>query len=87
MPAITSGKVLVSGANGYLGVSLVETLLGKGYSVRAVVRSANKGEYLTKLFGGPKFELAIVEDITAVRKSLIFFVQLCFKLETAWRIR
>lgn len=69
MPAITSGLVLVSGANGFLGVWLVDTLLRKGYSVRGVVRSADKGEHLTKLFAsyGSKFELAIVKDITAVR--------------------
>lgn len=69
MPAITSGLVLVSGANGYLGVWLVDTLLRKGYSVRGVVRSADKGEHLSKLFAsyGSKFELCIVKDITAVR--------------------
>jgi nucleoside-diphosphate-sugar epimerase len=69
MPAIQLGsKVLVSGANGYLAIWIIKTLLDKGYSVRGTVRSANKGEHLTKIFSsyGSKFELTVVKDITAV---------------------
>ncbi|KAJ7635936.1 NAD-P-binding protein [Mycena rosella] len=67
MPAITSGKVLVSGANGYIAVWVVRTLLEEGFSVRGAVRSAEKGKHLSELFApyGDKFELAIVPDITA----------------------
>ncbi|KAF7332838.1 D-lactaldehyde dehydrogenase [Mycena venus] len=66
MPAITSGKVLVSGANGYIAVWVVRTLLENGFSVRGAVRSAEKGTHLTELFApyGDKFELVIVPDIT-----------------------
>ena len=68
MPAITSGKVLVTGANGYIAVWLVQKLLQKGYSVRGTVRSAARGKHLTNLFEkyGDKFELVIVDDITKV---------------------
>ncbi|KZT38290.1 NAD(P)-binding protein [Sistotremastrum suecicum HHB10207 ss-3] len=68
MPAITSGKVLVSGASGFLGAWVSRTLLEKGLSVRGTVRSDEKGEYLKKLFasfGEDKFEYAIVKDIEA----------------------
>ncbi|KAJ7766216.1 D-lactaldehyde dehydrogenase [Mycena metata] len=66
MPAISSGKVLVSGANGYIAVWVVRTLLEEGYSVRGAVRSADKGKHLTELFAsyGDKFELVVVPDIT-----------------------
>ncbi|KAF8155220.1 hypothetical protein K438DRAFT_1943005 [Mycena galopus ATCC 62051] len=67
IPAITAGKVLVSGANGYIAVWVARTLLEHGFSVRSVVRSAGKGEHLTQLFSlyGANFELIIVPDITA----------------------
>lgn len=70
MPAVTSGKVLVSGANGYIAVWLVQKLLQQGYSVRGTVRAASRGTYLTKLFEkyDDKFELVVVEDITKVRR-------------------
>jgi len=60
-------KILVTGANGFLAVHVVDVLLKKGYAVRGAVRSLNKGEHLKKLFAkyGNKFELAVVEDITA----------------------
>ncbi|KAI9058011.1 NAD(P)-binding protein [Trametes sanguinea] len=66
MPAITSGKVLVTGSNGYIAVWVVKTLLEQGFSVRGTVRSESKAAHLRKLFKsyGDKFEVAIVEDIT-----------------------
>ncbi|KAJ7675152.1 D-lactaldehyde dehydrogenase [Mycena rosella] len=66
MPAITSGKVLVSGANGYIAAWVVRTLLEQGFSVRGAVRSADKGKHLSELFAsyGDKFELVVVPDIT-----------------------
>ena len=71
MPTIQPGKdtkVLVSGANGFVAIWLVRTLLEKGYSVRGTVRSAAKGKHLEKLFGeyGDRLELVIVDDITKV---------------------
>jgi nucleoside-diphosphate-sugar epimerase len=70
MPTIAPGaKVLVTGANGFLAIHVVDILLKKGYTVRGVVRSPEKGDHLKKLFAkyGDKLELAIVKDITAVR--------------------
>lgn len=68
MPTIVPGdKVLVSGANGYVAMWVVRTLLEQGYAVRGTVRSAEKGRYLSELFNkdySGKFELIIVEDIT-----------------------
>ncbi|KAF9816374.1 hypothetical protein IEO21_04127 [Rhodonia placenta] len=68
MPATTSGKVLVSGANGYVASWVVRTLLESGFSVRATVRSESKGVHLRKLFASysDRLELVVVPDITAV---------------------
>ena len=73
MPAITTGKVLVTGANGFIAVWLVKDLLEKGFSVRGAVRSESKGEHLKKLFSkyGDKLELVVVDDITKVRQSFV----------------
>jgi len=63
-------KVLVSGANGYIGMWVVRTLLEQGYTVRGAVRSAEKGKRLRDHFHsyGDKVELTVVEeDITKVR--------------------
>ncbi len=69
MPAVTSGKVLVTGANGYVAVWVVKSYLEKGFAVRGTVRSESKGKYLRQLFQsyGDKFELVVVDDITRVR--------------------
>ncbi|KAK7687131.1 hypothetical protein QCA50_009634 [Cerrena zonata] len=66
MPSITTGKVLVTGANGFIAVWLVKDLLEKGFSVRGTVRSEAKGEHIKKLFSqyGDKLEIVIVDDIT-----------------------
>nr|VWO96172.1 Ketoreductase CTB6 (EC (Cercosporin toxin biosynthesis cluster protein 6) [Ganoderma boninense] len=51
MPAISaSGKILITGANGFIGHWLIRLLLEGGYSVRAAVRSADKGEAILKTF-------------------------------------
>ena len=73
MPAITTGKVLVTGANGFIAVWLVKDLLERGFSVRGTVRSESKGEHLKKLFSqyGDKLELVVVDDITEVRQSIV----------------
>ena len=68
MPAITSGKVLVTGANGFVGGWAVKILLEHGYSVRGTVRSQAKAELVQKMFSkfGDKLELVIIEDMTKV---------------------
>ncbi|KAH9896685.1 NAD(P)-binding protein [Cubamyces lactineus] len=66
MPTVSSGKVLVTGANGYIAVWVVKTLLEQGYSVRGTVRSESKATHLRETFKsfGDKLEIVIVEDIT-----------------------
>lgn len=66
MPTVESGKVLVTGANGYIAVWVVRTLLEQGYSVRGTVRSKTKGKHLLETFKsyGDKLEIVVVEDIT-----------------------
>lgn len=46
---IPPGKMLVTGATGYVGGWLVEHLAGRGYAVRALVRDVGKAERLEKL--------------------------------------
>jgi len=93
MPAIPSGsKVLVSGANGYIAMWVVQTLLERGYSVRGTVRSGSKGKFMTKYFTrlgyGGKFEFVVVEDIVKVnsypRKFALLWVLISI---LGWGIR
>ena len=71
MPAIATGKVLVTGASGYIAGVTIRTLLDRGFSVRGTVRSESKGAALTNIFEqyGGKFEFTIVEDMAQVRVS------------------
>lgn len=73
MPAVTSGKVLVTGANGYVAAWVLKDLLDNGFSVRGTVRSESKAKYLREYFKAfeDKLELVVVEDIMKVR-TLIF---------------
>ncbi|PFH46894.1 hypothetical protein AMATHDRAFT_153481 [Amanita thiersii Skay4041] len=69
MPSVIiekASKVLVTGANGFVAIWLVRTLLEQGYCVRGTVRSAEKGEHLTEMFKSyrDKFELVVVKDFT-----------------------
>ena len=75
MPAITSGKVLVTGANGFVAAWVVQELLEHGFAVRGTVRAESKATYLRDRFKayGDKFEIAIVPDMAAVSIRLDFF--------------
>ncbi|CAA7269674.1 unnamed protein product [Cyclocybe aegerita] len=68
MPTVPQGgKVLVSGANGYIAMWTVKILLQQGYRVRGTVRSAEKGKFMSDYFAkigyGDAFEFVIVQDI------------------------
>lgn len=68
MPVVSpNSTVLVTGANGYLGLWIVRTLLEHGYTVRAAVRQG-RGELLKDQFSsyGDKIEIVHVQDITKV---------------------
>ncbi|KAF9482967.1 D-lactaldehyde dehydrogenase [Pholiota conissans] len=67
MPIVPEGsKVLVTGANGFISMWVIKTLLEQGYLVRGAVRSAEKGKRLREYFAPyvDKVEWVIVEDIT-----------------------
>ena len=72
MPSVNKGsKVLVSGANGYLVMWVVRTLLERGFTVRGTVRSEDKGKFMIEYFkslgyGGDKLEVVVVDDIIKV---------------------
>ena len=68
MPAITSGKVLVTGANGYVAAWVVQDLLEHGFFVRGTVRSESKAVYLRDRFKAydDKFEIVLVPDMSKV---------------------
>ncbi|KAI0323770.1 D-lactaldehyde dehydrogenase [Cubamyces sp. BRFM 1775] len=72
MPAIPPrATVLVTGANGYIGVWAVLALLSRGYSVRGTVRSPNKVGLLSEIVfrkapgAKARFTGHVVPDITA----------------------
>ncbi|RDX50525.1 NAD dependent epimerase/dehydratase [Lentinus brumalis] len=66
MPPIKSGKVLVTGVNGFIAGWVAQELLAQGFSVRGTVRSAEKATSIQKVFAAyaDRFEFAVVEDIT-----------------------
>ena len=71
MPSVKKGsKVLVSGANGYIAMWIVRTLLERGFTVRGTVRTEDKGKFLIEYFKslgyGDKFEVVLVDDIEKV---------------------
>ena len=76
MPAISAGKVLVTGANGFIAGWIVKYLLERGFSVRGTVRSLDKADSLRSVLAinADRLEFVKVEDITAVRTTtpLIF---------------
>ena len=73
MVAVQQGKVLVTGANGFVAMWVVKRLLEEGYSVRGTVRSESKAKHVREFFAkyGDKLEVVIVEDITKVRYSVV----------------
>ena len=60
---------MVTGANGYIAVWIVKSLLEGGFAVRGTVRSESKATYLRSYFKsfGDKLEVVVVPDITKVR--------------------
>ncbi|KAH9930009.1 NAD(P)-binding protein [Fomitopsis serialis] len=66
MVAVQAGKVLVTGANGFIAMWVVKSLLDQGYIVRGTVRSESKAKHVREVFSryGDKFEVVIIDDIT-----------------------
>ncbi|KAI0325586.1 NAD(P)-binding protein [Cubamyces sp. BRFM 1775] len=72
MPTVSAPtNVLVTGANGYLGLWIVRALLERGYSVKGTVRSPAVADTITQFVKekypeqAAKFECVVVPDITA----------------------
>ncbi|KAJ8482351.1 hypothetical protein ONZ51_g5410 [Trametes cubensis] len=67
MPAISSGKVLITGANGFIATWVVKVFLDAGFSVRGTVRSPTKADHLKTMFSshGDRLEFVIVPDMAA----------------------
>lgn len=57
-----SGKVLVTGASGFIAAHVIKQLTEQGYSIVGTVRSDAKGEFLVKQYPGLKYE--IVKNIS-----------------------
>jgi nucleoside-diphosphate-sugar epimerase len=71
MPSVNKGsRVLVSGANGYIAMWVVRTLLERGFTVRGTVRTEEKGKFMIEYFEslgyGDKVEVVVVDDIVKV---------------------
>jgi nucleoside-diphosphate-sugar epimerase len=60
-------RVLLTGANGFVGSHILDQLLSLGHSVRSIVRSEAKAQQVLADFPnhGSKLDFAIVPDITA----------------------
>ena len=73
MPAVASGKVLLTGINSFTGMAIAKGLLELGYAVRGTVRSEAKATHPRDLFKpyGSNIEVVVVNDLTVVRRCII----------------
>jgi nucleoside-diphosphate-sugar epimerase len=69
----TGAKVLVTGANGFVAMHVVDQLLKAGYAVRGTVRNETKSAHIKQTFAAyeDKLELVVVEDITLVGTCIL----------------
>jgi nucleoside-diphosphate-sugar epimerase len=61
-------RILLTGANGFIGSHILDQLLAQGHSVHAIVRSESKSAQVSKDFPSPspgKLDFGIVPDITS----------------------
>ncbi|KUL89450.1 hypothetical protein ZTR_04495 [Talaromyces verruculosus] len=65
-------RVLVTGANSYIGSHIVDLLLSLGYLVRGTIRAEKPwlDEYFTSKYGAGKYESVVVPDV-AQKESLV----------------
>lgn len=75
---MSKGKVLVTGASGFLGRRIVETLVEHGYPVSALVRKTSKVDNLK----GPGVEISF-GDVTDVSSLKLVFEGINFVIHTA----
>ena len=90
MPSVNKGsKVLVSGANGYLAMWVVRTLLERGFTVRGTVRAEDKWKFMIEYFqslgyGGDKLEVVVVDDIVKVGTNWCPFRPYLWPWPSSW---
>lgn len=73
MPTIQPGsKVLVTGGNGYIGAWAIHTLLSKGFSVRAVVRSEEKAKPLREHFAEHEQDAKVKASVVNGRLEFVY---------------
>ena len=68
MTPARKGIVAVTGGNGHLGYNLVKVLAGRGYSVRATVRSEASASPLRAL-AGVEVVFADILDVSSLRRA------------------
>ncbi len=70
MPSVTSGKVLVTGANGYVGAWTLKAFLNAGFFVRGAIRDESKADHPKEVLAEhrDRLEFIVVPDITKVRR-------------------
>lgn len=60
-------SVLLTGANGFVAITILQNLLDQGYNVVGTVRSESKSQYLRRKFSKfvdeGKLTFAVVQDI------------------------
>ncbi|TAQ88809.1 hypothetical protein B7494_g2866 [Chlorociboria aeruginascens] len=63
---VMAKRILLTGANGFVGSHILDQLLGSGFSVRAIVRSEAKSKQVLSDFPnyGSQLDFGIVPDIT-----------------------
>lgn len=57
-------RILVTGANGYIGTHVVDQLLGLGYAVRGTLRTEKPwlNEFFAKKYGAGSFETVLIRS-------------------------
>jgi nucleoside-diphosphate-sugar epimerase len=65
MPSVSTGSILVTGANGFIAAHCISRLLLSGFTVVGTVRSEAKAQSVLKIHSNhPSLSLVIVPDVT-----------------------
>jgi len=64
------GRILVTGASGFIGSAVAKALIGRGVSVRALVRSTSNRRNLSDLGDGMEIAVGSLEDPESLRAAL-----------------